>query len=124
MGLVNKTKLYWKNMTYIETIAGVFIFTFFIAGFSQVMLPAYQSWNTASSNYRIASNIEFISDTFRKESALKNRNIEKWKRDVSIINDLVLYEISEINKNGIVVALKVVCNCNGENFEVIAECAL
>lgn len=109
-------------MTYIEIIAGFLVLSFFIIGFSQAAYPALESWQTASEEYQTSRDILFISESFRKECSSPDKNIENWKKVVSIINELETYEISELTANGIVCALRMVFYIKNERIEVVAEC--
>ena len=109
-------------MTFIEVIAALVIFGLFLAGISQVFLPLYTAWDTAVKEYSAALTIKFIAESFQNECAKPDRNIEKWKRDVSAAKELEAYEIVELMKEDALWALKLICIISGEYLEIIGVC--
>jgi len=110
-------------MTYIETVVSAILFSLFMAMFSQALFPLMSSMIRARNEYEIAKSIEFLDKSFRKECASSSRNILKWKHDVAFITRLESCQVSEIYTEGSLCAMKANCLINGENIEIIAECA-
>ena len=109
-------------MTFIDAIAALVILGFFLAGFSQAFIPAMTAWEEAMWQYRTAKTIEFIAGTFRRECGKPDRDIENWKRQVSVAKELEGLFIEEIWKEEVLLALKAVCVISGEAIEVIGLC--
>jgi len=109
-------------MTYVEVIASFLILSLFFMGVSQIFLPAYEAWNTATNDLKTAKTIYFISESFKKECAKPNRNMDNWKKAVSVARELEEYEIIEIKQADILRALKAICIISGERIEIIGLC--
>ncbi len=109
-------------MTFTNLVVGVIIFSLFLAGFSQVLVPVVNAWGSAISEYRISRSIEFVASSFTQECMKQNRDIEAWKRTVSIVNELQSCEILELRQGGILRALKADCIIAGEQIEIIGLC--
>jgi len=110
-------------MTYIETLSAIIILSLFFAGFSQVFLPAYSSWDNAVQELSEAKSIEFAAQSFRNECAKPDRNIDIWKKAVLPASGLGDLQVTEIAKDGKVIALRAVFTVSGERIEVIGLCA-
>ena len=106
-------------MNFINAITALSILSFFFSGFSQAILPAYAAWNIAIAEYKTAKTIHFVAESFRRECEKPDRNIENWKKHVSIAKELESYEISELRKNNVLRALKLVSIIGGERIEII-----
>jgi hypothetical protein len=109
-------------MTFTDIIAAVLIMAFFLAGLSQAVFPAWTAWNRISGEYQTARSIAFVAASFRKECARTDRNIETWKRAVSIVRELESCEITEYRQEDILRALKASCVISGETVEIIGLC--
>jgi len=109
-------------MTFAEVITSFIILSLFFIGFSQIILPAYEAWNDATNDLKIAKTIYFISESFKKECAKPDRNIDNWKKNVSIAKELEEYEIIELIQDDVLRALKMVCIISGERIEIIGLC--
>jgi len=109
-------------MTYIDAIAALVILSFFIIGFSQAFLPALTAWEEAMAEHRTARTIHFIAGSFRQECEKVDRDIENWKKQVSIAKELESYVITEIRKEDELRAMKAVCIISGEQYEIIGPC--
>ena len=110
-------------MTFIEAITALVLLGFFLFGFSQAFLPAYNAWNTARTEYGIAHSIRFIAESFRNECAKPYPNMENWQKNVSSAKELESYEISELWQNDELWALKLKFTIAGERLEIIGLCA-
>jgi len=110
-------------MTLTDVLSALLILVLFFAGFSQIFLPAYTSWQNAMLDLRTAESIEFVARSFKNECAKPNSNMENWKNAVSAVKELEDYQITELKKDGIVKALKAVFIISGERVEVIGLCA-
>ena len=110
-------------MTFSNLISALIILSFFFSGISQAFLPAYKAWGSVMAEYRTAKTIHFIAESFRRECEKPNRNIETWKKQVSIAKELESYEIIELWQGDILRALKLVGIFSGERIEVIGLCA-
>ena len=109
-------------MTFIDILTGLIIFSIFIFGFSQAFLPVFNAWEYAAKEYQTANSIHFISESFVKECARKEPSIESWEKAAAIVKELENYEITELLKDDILIALKLTCTISGENFEIIGAC--
>ena len=109
-------------MNLIEAIVALVILGFFIFGFSQIFLPAFNEWSRAASEYYAAHTIQFIADSFRKECAKPYPNIENWKKSVSAAKELESCEITELKKDDKLYALKAKCLIAGEYIEILGLC--
>jgi hypothetical protein len=109
-------------MTFIESLTALILISFFLVGFSQAFMPAYNAWNRAIITYQTAHTIEFIAKSFKAECVKPDRNIENWKKTVSTARALEHYEITEYWQDGILRALKASCIISGEVIEVIGLC--
>ena len=110
-------------MTYIDSITALILLGFFLFGFAQLFLPAYNTWNLAMAEYYTAHTIQFIAESFRKECAKTKPNIENWKIAVSIAKELESCVLTELRKDEELVALKASCIIAGEYVEIIGLCA-
>ena len=106
-------------MTLTDAIAALVILGFFLAGFSQAFIPAVSAYEQAMAGYGAAKTIEFIAGTFREECGKPDRNIENWKRNVSIAKELESCVIVDILREDVLAALKLQCVISGEYYEVI-----
>jgi len=109
-------------MTFIDAIIAPLILGFFLAGFSQAVLPAYNAWDRTMAEYKTAKAMHFTAGSFRNECAKSDRNIENWKKMVAPARELESCEISEIRQNGILRALRAICVISGEHLEIIGLC--
>ena len=109
-------------MNFIEIIIAFIIIGFFLSGFSQTFLSAYNAWERAEKNYRTAQSINFIAKSFMTECAGTERNIERWKQSVSTVKELENYETNEYWQNGLLRAIKLTCIIYGEKIEIIGLC--
>jgi hypothetical protein len=109
-------------MAFIDVISALVIFGFFISGFSQAFLPAYNAWDNAAKEYRTAQTINFIAESFKQECSKQNRNIDNWKNAVATVKELNSYEITELWQGEILRALKLTCIISGEYLEIIGVC--
>jgi hypothetical protein len=109
-------------MTLTDLIIGLTIITFFIIGFSDVAFPALRAWEEVIGEYRLARSMEFVASSFRKECSSENRDIEKWKKAMLIVKELISYEISEIKNENAIQALKLSCIIGTEHIVIIGGC--
>jgi hypothetical protein len=109
-------------MSFINTVTALFILSFFFSGFSRAFLPVYNAWNKAQAEYNAAKTIHFIAESFRLECRKPDRNIERWKKTVAVAKELESYEISELKKDDVIYALKLLCVISGENLEILGLC--
>jgi len=109
-------------MNFIEAIVALVILGFFLFGFAQIFLPAFNEWSRAASDYYAAHTIKFIADSFRKECAQPYPNMESWKSAVSAAKELESCEITELIKDDKLYALKAVCVIAGEQIEILGLC--
>jgi len=109
-------------MNLIEVVTALVILSLFLLGFSQIFLPVFTEWGKAASEYYAAHTIQFVADSFRKECAKPNRNIDKWKESVRIAGELESCEIIEIKKKDEIYALKAACVIAGERIEILGLC--
>ena len=109
-------------MTFIEVICALFIFSVFIFGFAQAFLPLYKAWGMAASEYNTAHTIDFIAESFKRECAKPDRNMEKWKNAVRAAKELETYEINQLMKGDVVWALELTCIISGVYLEIIGVC--
>jgi hypothetical protein len=109
-------------MTFADVITAMIILGLFFFGLSQAFMPAYNAWEKASAEYNTAKTIQFIAESFRRECGKPDRNIENWKKNVTVAKELEAYEISELKQGEIVKALKMVCVVSGQRIEIIGLC--
>jgi len=109
-------------MTYVEVITALLILCVFFAGFSQVFLPLHKTWNSATHDLKTAKTMEFIAESFKNECIKPDRNIDNWKKLISIANELEHYEIIEIKQGDVLRALKGIFIISGDHIEVIGLC--
>ena len=109
-------------MTYIDAITALFLFGFFLAGFSQAFLPSCNAWNMAAKEYSIAHTIQFIAESFRNECSKPYPDIESWKKNISGAKGLESYEITELRQNDELRVLKLKFIIAGEHLEIIGLC--
>ena len=109
-------------MTFIDAVCAPLLLGVFLAGFSQVSLPAYKAWDRAMAEYKSAKAIHFVAESFRNECAKNDRNIENWKKTAAVTKELENCEISEIWRGDELRALRAVCVISGERFEIIGIC--
>jgi len=109
-------------MNLINVVTALVILCLFLLGFSQILLPVFIGWRKAASEYYAAHTIQFIADSFRKECAKPNRNMEKWKETVSVAKELEYCEITELKKGNKLYALKAACIIAGERVEILGLC--
>jgi hypothetical protein len=109
-------------MTLIDVVAALVILCLFLFGFSQIVLPAFNEWSRAASEYYAAHTIQFIAESFRKECAKPYRNIEKWKETIRAAKGLESCEINELKKEDELYALKAACIIAGERIEILGLC--
>ena len=110
-------------MTFTDALAALVIISLFFFTFSQVFLPAFNAWKKAADEYNNVKTINFISESFKNECAKPDRNIERWKKTVSSVENLDYCEISELKHGGKLRALKATCVLAGERFEILALCS-
>jgi hypothetical protein len=109
-------------MNLINIVTALVILSLFLVGFSQICLPAFNEWRRAASEYYAAHTIKFIADSFRKECAKSHRNMEKWKKNVSVAKELESCKITELKSGDRLYALKAVCVIAGERIEILGLC--
>jgi hypothetical protein len=109
-------------MTLIDVTFALIIFALFFFGFSQAFLPAYNAWDIASKEYRTAHTIYFVSESFKQECAKQDRNMDNWERAVKVAKELESYQITELMKEDVLFALKLICTISGEPLEIIGVC--
>jgi len=109
-------------MTFIDVITAVVILVVFLTGFSGALLPAWRAWEKAEAELRIGRTIHFVAESFRRECAKPDRNIENWKRMVAPEKDLESIVISELKQGEMLRALKAVCVIGGEYIVIIGLC--
>jgi hypothetical protein len=110
-------------MTFTDVFVAIFIMILFLSGFSKVAFPVISAWNRISNEYQDIRSIEFVASSFKKECASKDRNIEKWKKIVAVVNELESCEIIEYVQGDTLRALKAICVISGESIEIIGLCA-
>jgi len=110
-------------MTFIDAITALVVMGIFLLGFSQIFLPAYAAWGKARAEYNNAKTIYFIAESFRKECAKQDRNIDRWKKTAGAAKELEACEITEIMQGDVLYALKAICVISGERLEIIGFCA-
>ena len=110
-------------MTFVDVITALAVMCIFLIGFSQIFLPAYTAWGKARAEYDSAKTIHFVAESFRKECARQDRNIDRWKKTVAVAKELEACEIAEIRQEDVVYALKAICLISGERLEIIGLCA-
>ena len=109
-------------MTYIETIAAVLILILFIFGFSQILFPLYNTWESASEKYRTVCAVQFIADSFRNECLKTNCSFEDWKLAIKSVRELENCELNEYWQDNTLQAVKAVCIVQGERIEIMGVC--
>jgi len=109
-------------MNLINIVIALIVLSLFLLGFSQIVLPAFNSWRKAASEYYAAHTIQFIADSFRKECAKPYRNMEKWRETVSVAKELESCEIIELKREDELYALKAMCIIAGEYIEILGLC--
>jgi hypothetical protein len=109
-------------MTFTDCIAALIISSLFLTGFTQAALPAYTAWMRAYRDYRTARDIAFVAESFRRECAGDDRNIERWKQAVLAVPELEVRDITEYKKGPLLLALRLTCVIAGEPVEVIGVC--
>jgi hypothetical protein len=109
-------------MTFTNVITALIILGLFFSGFAQAFLPAYSAWNKAMMEYRSAKTIRFVAESFRRECEKPERNIENWKKQVSVAKELESYQIIELKQEDVLRALKLVAIISNERVEIIGEC--
>ena len=110
-------------MTFIDVITALAVLGIFLLGFSQIFLPAYIAWEKARTEYSTAETIHFVAESFRKECARQDRNIDRWKKVTAIAKELESFEIAEIKQGDALYALRAICVISGERLEIIGLCA-
>ena len=106
-------------MNFINLTIAIIIMSIFLSGFSQIIMPAQRHWETVFNKYKTAKTIYFVSESFKKECAKPDRNLDKWKELVSSAKELESYTISELRKNEEIWALKAIFIVSGINIEVL-----
>jgi len=91
-------------------------------GFSQAFMPAYLAWGRAMETYKTARTISFVAQSFRNECAKSDRNIERWKKTVSVAKELEHCEFFEYRQGDTLRAIKASCVISGEIVEIIGLC--
>jgi len=109
-------------MNLINAVVALVVLGFFMFGFSQIFLPAFNEWNRAASDYYAAHTIQFIADSFRKECAKPYPDMEKWRKNVSAAKGLESCKIIELKKDDVLYALKAACIIAGEHIEILGLC--
>jgi len=110
-------------MTLIDAITALVVLGIFLAGFSQIFLPAYITWERARAEYGTAKTIYFVAGSFRRECARQDRNIDRWKKMTETAKEMEACEITEIWQGDVVYALRATCVISGERLEIIGLCA-
>jgi hypothetical protein len=106
-------------MNLIDAVVALVILGFFLFGFSQTFLPAFNEWGKAASDYYAAHTIQFIAESFRKECAKPYPNMDAWRKTVSAAKELESCEITELKKDDKPYALKAACVIAGEHIEIL-----
>jgi hypothetical protein len=109
-------------MTFTDCMAALIITSLFLTGFARAAVPAYTAWRQAHQDYREARDIAFVAESFRRECAKSDRNIERWKQAVSIVPELEVGDITEYKEGLSLRALRLTCVIAGEPVEVIGVC--
>jgi predicted signal transduction protein with EAL and GGDEF domain len=109
-------------MNLINVVVSLVILSLFLVGFSQIFFPAFNEWRRAASEYYAAHTIQFIADSFRKECAKPQRNIQKWKENMRVAKELESCEITELKSGDKLYALKAACVIAGERIEILGLC--
>jgi hypothetical protein len=109
-------------MTFTDCLAALIITSLFLSGFTQAALPAFAAWQRAGRDYRTARDIEFVAESFRRECAGNDWNIERWKHTVSAVPAVEIRDITEYKDGPRLRALRLTCVIAGEPVEVIGVC--
>jgi hypothetical protein len=109
-------------MTFTDCIVAMIITSLFFTGFARAALPVYTAWQRTYRDYRTARDIAFVADSFRRECAESDRNVERWKRAVAAVPNLELRDITEYKDGSRLRALRLTCVIAGEPVEVIGVC--
>jgi len=109
-------------MSLIDVVTALVILSLFLFGFSQIFLPVFNEWRKAASEYYAAHTIKFIAESFRKECAKPYRNMDEWKKNVSVAKELESCEITELRNGDTLYALKAACIIAGEHIEILGLC--
>ena len=110
-------------MTLIDAIIALLVLSCFLLGFAQIILPAFTAWNNEMTEYYAAKTMFFIAESFKNECAKPERNIDKWRKDITSAKELESCEIIELLKEDCVFALKAICVIAGEEIEIIGLCS-
>jgi len=111
-------------MTFIDIITAALILVVFFTGISPAFLPAWRAWEKVEAEYRAGQTIRFIAESFRRECAKPDRDMENWKRNISTAKGLENLEIIEMREGSELRALKARCIIGGEFIEIIGLCAV
>ena len=109
-------------MTFIDVITAALILVVFLAGFSQGILPVYRAWERAEAEDRTGQTMRFITESFKSECARPDRDMERWKRAISVAEELESCHITEMKQGETLRALKLECVISGEYIEIIGLC--
>jgi hypothetical protein len=109
-------------MTFIDVLTALVIIGLFFFGLSQVFLPTRNAWESAMNEYTTAHSIYFIAESFLRECENPDRDLESWKRAISVVKELETYDITELLKEDILWALMLTFTISGEHLEVIGVC--
>jgi hypothetical protein len=106
-------------MTYVETAAAALIFSLFISGLGRAVQPALKAYNHAAAEYMDAKALEFVSESFKMECRKKGGDIERWKKIISIVPQIDMYDIKVFYAKENVIILQLICIIRGERFEIL-----
>jgi hypothetical protein len=109
-------------MTFTDLIVGILLFSLFLIGLTHILFPIINTWEITASQYRASRSIEFVASSFEKECMKKDRNIEAWKKTVSVVKELQSIEILELWQGTTLRAIKADCIIAGEQIEIIGLC--
>ena len=109
-------------MTLIDVITALILLGVFMFGFSQIFFPALNAWRMAVAEYYTAHTIKFIAESFRKECAKTNPNMDDWGKLVAVAKELESYEITKLWHEDQIFALQAVCVISGKRLEILGLC--
>jgi hypothetical protein len=108
-------------MNLIETIASLAVMTLFFSGLCQIAIPVIHSIGESYEAYENARSIAFIDESFRAECALKKPNIERWKKNISVVGGLESCVVTPCFADERVCAMRAVCAISSKRIEILAE---
>jgi heme-degrading monooxygenase HmoA len=60
-----------------------------------------------------------VAESFERECAAPDRNIERWKQAMKVVKELEGYEITELWQGETLRALRLTCVVSGETLEAL-----